>query len=209
MKMVGLISMVGFLLIAPVADATETAPFSMTKKGFFSLGANYGMGRYRFLNTDGGQAGYRINHYGVDSDLRLWNFGAGDFRIFATYQNGDGKSTSRASDTIHTNEATAGIKFFAGPNLFLSASYGQGQTKISSAEYVQNVSLTYQLYRAGLGVEFPLSSSISFGIEFSYRNGPIKRADNSQLLENTFVEGMAAALRLVWSPPTLDLNLAD
>ncbi len=186
------------------AWATEYHP-SLLKRGGLSIGASYGYGKYRVMNSDGAKAGYSLTLYQADLDMRIWDFGGADLRLIGTHQFGRGRGSKQSGDRIDTSETTAGFKMLLGSSLFFSLGFGQGQTRLTSAEFNQKIAASYKLHRAGVGLEFKINPKNYIGLELSYRNGAIGKIENSQFKENSYIEGAALALRWVWAPQFLDL----
>lgn len=194
-----------FVVLSNGANAAGIEYSSTNTRGFFSVGLQYGLVKSRLLNTDGTFAAYDASAYGVDLDILLWSAGTGDIRFFGLHTQDNGKSTSVGENKIATGETVFGIKFFVGSHLYLAGGIGNGSTKLS-IEGEPSLTLSYQMVKALFGVEFQLSDSFHAGLELSYRNAPIRRSGNSSLSENTYTEGMGAALRLVWSPPSVTFS---
>lgn len=173
------------------------------QKGFFSMGFSYGQSGSRLLNMDGSFSDYKNSSYGLDIDILVWNAELGDIRIFGAHTEESGKNTKLKSDTIASSESVAGLKVFAGENLYLSGGWGRGQSKLRSPSIDVSMNLSYTLVRAALGVEFALTDSIFVGIEAAYKSGPIRKDQNESLVQNSFIEGFGGSLRLIWSPPSV------
>lgn len=189
------------LLVAHPAFAAETTMTRSSQKGFFSVGAQYMLGGNRLLNTDSGYATYKNKGYGLDLDILLWDSGGGDIRLFGSHSQTTGELSGNTSNKMESSETVAGIKFFTGSNLYLAGGLGNGSTKLKNTG--STATLSYQMVKALLGLEFQLSESWFIGLELSYRSAPIKKDGNSSLTENSYIEGMGAGLRLVWSPPSV------
>ncbi len=194
-----------FILITPsLALAAGDTMSRESTKGLFSVGLKFGMGASRLLNTDSSFANYKTNGYGLDLDILLWDSGAGDIRLFGQHSQMSGQSESTSSNKIESAETTAGVKFFVGKHLYLAGGLGNGNSKLKSD--VGSISLSYQMVKALFGLEVQLSESFYLGLELSYRSAPIKKDGNSSLSENSYIEGMGAGLRLVWSPPSVTFS---
>ena len=189
-------------ILLPAASFAQSSSREV-QKGFFSIGAAYGMAGSRLLNTDGGFADYKTKSYGLDIDILLWNADIGDIRIFGQHNMESGKNTKLPTDTISSAESVAGLKVFAGKNLYLSGGWGRGQSKLKSPSIDVTMNLSYEMVRAALGLEFALTDSIFVGLEAAYKSGPIRKSQNESLVQNSFIEGFGGSLRLIWSPPSV------
>lgn len=190
------------LLLLPVTGFAQSSSRE-TQKGFFSLGFSYGQAGSRFLNTDGSFADYKSSTFGIDIDVLVWDANIGDIRIFGNHTLENGKNTKLTSDTLSAAESIVGLKVFAGQNLYLSGGWGRGQSKLKSPSIDVDMSLSYTMIRAALGVEFALSDSVFMGLEAAYKSGPIRKDQNESLVENSFIEGFGGSIRLIWSPPSI------
>ncbi len=191
-----------FLLLLPTLGFAESSSREV-QKGFFSMGLSYGQSGSHLLNTDGTFSDYKNSGYGLDIDILIWNAELGDIRIFGVHTSESGKNTKLTTDTLNSTENVAGLKVFAGSNLYLSGGLGRGQTKLKSPTLGVEMNLSYQMVRAALGVEFALTDSIFMGIEAAYKSGPIRKDQNESLVENSFIEGFGGSIRLIWSPPSV------
>lgn len=164
------------------------------------------MGAARFLNSDGSYADYRTTTYGLDLDILLWDSGAGDIRFFVGHQASDGAANQNKSDKLSPSETFGGLKFFAGRNLYLGGSLGQGSAKLKSPSRETSVDLSYDLVRATLGLNFAITESLFVALEGHFKEAPLGKAKNPDLSENSYFEGMGATLHLIWSPPSVQIN---
>lgn len=201
---IGRILIVCMTAFGLTAHAQSYQSSTETRKGWFSIAAQFGLGDSRFLNTDGNYSYYKTQNYGLGLDVLLWDAGAGDIRLFVQHEAGSGTSHSDTQYKLTSSETVAGIKIFAGNYMYLAGGMGAGQTTLeNSSSYLR---LGYDLVQASIGLEFALTSSFFAGIELDYKNAPLRKARNTSLEQNSYYESVGAYLRLIWSPPSVTVN---
>lgn len=195
------------LLTVPKLALAQELSSSQTEKGFFSIGVFGGLDQSRMLNTDGSWAGYKSSMYGLNLDVKIWDSGHGDIRLFGEIDFSSGSGTSEADYKIKSSNTLYGFKVYAGSNFFLAAGMGSTQASLTAADS-DDVSLKYPVTGMGLGADFNISGSWSMGLQGWYKSGPIKQRENLDLHENSFSEGSQIRLNLIWSPPSMTLNFS-
>lgn len=198
-----LIVILSFFIFSQNILAEEKLVGFSQDKGIFALGFLGGMTKSGLLNSNGNFSGYDVTNLGADLDFRLWGSGSGEFRLFLSYLTGTGQGSSSTNNNIRTEETILGVKVSVNSYLYLAAGAGPGKMILTSSNNNTEIKMTNTLTRMSMGLDFPISSSFYLGADLSYRSGPVKKSENSSLTENSFYEGSAVLLRLIWSPPAV------
>ncbi len=102
---------------------------------------------------------------------------------------------------MDSTETVGGLKLYIGTHVYWGGALGVGKTKIISSS--RTLEMNYQMVKALFGSDIKLTESLFLGLELSYRSAPIRKNENIGLTQNTYIEGVGAALRLIWSPPSV------
>jgi hypothetical protein len=168
-------------------------------KGLISISIFAGSQENRLLTQDADYSTLSGWQGGASLDVAVYTSnGGGQLRLFASYLFSELKDKFDESVKVEKGEMIYGAKAYVSPWLFLGVGYGQSEQKFSSA--TDTISTRNNLLAGGLGVEYPVSESLSLGLQGWYKMNPIAKQPETD--GNSFSDGYDLSLVLTWSPPT-------
>lgn len=190
------------LLIGVHAEAKTTTSMS-SERGFFSLSLQAGANELRVLNSDGTFSAYRGTGGGAEADFRLLGSESGELRLFGRTSLSEMKSALNPLETLDSNQTLFGFKAFVGHTFYIGAGYGSNLLKFKTS--TSEFSLSNPGPALGAGLEFHATGNFFVGLHAWYSNSALKY--QTPLTGNSFAEGGAVYLNLIWSPPTTIINM--
>lgn len=171
----------------------------VTERGFFALEGLGGYNTSRLLNQDGSHAGFKGYQLAGRFSVKVLGSGAGETRLFGQYGLAEEKSSNTSVNKISKEEFLGGIQIYSNPYIFFTLAYGTAQADFKTD--TDKVALSYNLVSVGVGLEYPMTGSLSLTLQGMYKSGAIKNSVSSPLTGNSAYEGFDGYLGIVWSPP--------